>query len=183
MFVDLKTQKIASCYLFFKFSCTFVSILSHCLFFYQNTDDVAAMSEVAGYAILLTSLIINFAITLTNRKEILKLRHDIEALTSENSEDNDETLLRVKGLERKVTTFILSLVMFYFCTVYFMTILKNIGIAAFGGEFKYEFSTKVAFPYEISSLPVFLAHYVVVCYGMYSMLFFSVSIRITNELN
>lgn len=175
MFVDLKTQKIACLYLFFKFSCTFVSILSHCLFFYQNTNDVAAMSEVAGYAILLSSLIINFAITLTKRKEILKLRSDIEALTT-NSEEKDESLLKVKSLEKKATMFILFLVMFYFCAVYFTTILKNTAKAALGYGFALEFPTKVAFPYEINSLPLFLAHYVVVCYGMYSMLFFSVSL-------
>lgn len=176
MFLDPRSQKIACLYLFFKFSCTFASILSHCLFFFRNTHDVAAMSEVAGYVILLSSLIINFAITLSKREEILKIKSAVEGLTTQNSETRDESLKRVKSLEKNVTTFILTLVMFYFVAVYFTTILKNTLNAALGYKFEYQFPTKVAFPYEVSSLPVYLATYVVVCYGMYSMLFFSVSI-------
>lgn len=183
IFVSPRTQKNEGLLFCFKVLCTTCTIFCHSLFCYRNISDVTAVGESFGMIIVLVNSIINCFILLRKRKQILRLKNSIEDLTILNSETNEKSLLRVRSLEQKAVVMCVVILVPFFIGTYSRAIVSTTFNAALGGDFKFEFPTKVAFPYEITSMSTYIASYVVVFYGTYSHIILGVSFQLSSFFN
>lgn len=175
IFLNFKSQRLESLAFCIKLPCMFFTIVCHGLFCYRNLDDLFATTESFGMFIVLVNGLINFYILIRHRERILKIKKNIESLTVFNNEVNDKSLQRLQNFEKKSLLIILVLLVLFFIGSYSSSIMLSTFEASMGRDFNFDFPVKVSFPYEVDSIPIYLASYVVVFFGTFSVIFLGVS--------
>lgn len=173
-FLNPRTHIFESLIFGIKLVCLIFTIFCHSIFFYFNMHDVPEMGKGFGMVVTLTNQFLYVLILMSRRDQLLKITKDIEALTTRNSEMHDTTLKRFVIYEKINVWFVLAGCLLLIAG-YGVPLLTTFFVAASGYGFNYQFPPQLAVPYEITSLPVYLASYAAFVYGTYSVVIFSVS--------
>lgn len=137
-------------------------------------EDLTATATSFALLMVLVKGLINFYILISNRNTILKIKKNIEDLTTVNDEVSEKSLLRFQSLEKKVNLASVIIVVVLVIREYFAPIFVSTLTAAMGGDFAFNFPAKVLFPYEITSMSIYILSYAVIFTGTFSVIFIGV---------